>query len=1766
MIYRELDIYFNKMASIKTYGYNEDSGKINLKGDGITNITQCLPYLELLNIEDVYEEQESDLYIMKIRDRYRDWMRKNLYSARPETENKENYGEKKARDLFMEEKKKVFEEIDKIRVLLSHNQTDFSNSITKIRSYFSTMEIHLTSFKLDEDSKNDFPQELFTKWFEYLREDFFCFHENNLTDKKFLNNYLDHKTFQSEYLVFIQYYIKKLELFLRILVTVGFSYATEGKISKSDYKTFDFDGIILRDKLLKLLECSFNNTSEFSVYNASLQKDLTGMILSYGQSRIIEKDSYDQKLKKINEEARKERSEAVADNKILRDKGIGKDETDALYKRKAAQIKENELLKISAVSKSKINFYKYAIPTLRILHEINSLIELLKKNGEILCKKFTHMYGGKLSEEPVTNQENFNIEENPVFEEFMKISFKDLKELNTYSKYSDDESNYWDLFFRSMVRNSKEENFIEKRKLVERKEKYVRISRSYFSNIVKGSEYISDEDYKTMFMGEKRYLEEIFSELHKIGNLFPSDFYKDDVPGMITSKMNFLLNEGEYFSDLPDKAKIIQYFSPSTFQSFDKDLENKAKEFNLLYINRNDPFQDLPQKEKIMKNTSVRKEINPKNPTPELINILNQLDSVIVRVPHFYTKTPNYDDNLSDNDPHNYSLTLSGASRDNYSQGAFFIKKNKKLEFVDTRDGDYGFVDINYNNSKKDSFSKKRGLDDITFISYFNFLGILKAPNYLLETNVTKNNGKYKVAIQKIDGSGDYSTPSPKNNLREILNHCHEYRERRYGNLYCIFYQLISGSYILKATDGKKFYSLDENSSLNTYVLEALRFVAEISKLDIRFKVGEITIDEKTTKLRTTRQKDDKLSVHTPNYFSCVSVLKPDDIFFDKDTPYPYDVKIIATNISTYYQQGIYKLHHKQIVKNDKDPIAYEEIKKREDLADVIPPRSTYSDRIWVKDFYLSDEMEGSRSLNLRSVEIHDSPNYADLKSNRPSGSLVVYSTQQDKIINILASKNLNIYEVAKIISTGGNISWAGHTVSINNASVDYFMKHVGNRHLYEILNNKRNVKFQEEMGVIKKQLSNILRSVANTIYCKMKTSHRSNTNRKIKTCYDFYIALNRPFEEFKFLRTKNREVPIDSSSSFVFPEEKNYGGNETFENENKKYGARGVNNQGEEKPEMNFFFTGRTDEQGISTELTYEKLIIGSAVLSKGAENFKNISFKGYDDILSKDKYRQFSRLIETNKTFTSFVEDRKINATISFEIISENTKKSWKGFVLRKIGSNVSFELSESLKNTFQFNDLAKKVLETIKDDLAEILNNANKFLNDHLNILKLFQTQLGEKINYNGKDENDVFKKFRKIREGYTGTPQEYQEKIRGIWQLYMKKIIYEKLFPNYENSVNVNENGKLVIEGFGQTREIAAITESLNSLSFDFEFVDDYIEKINKEIEEIDEIVAIYNDFSGGNYSPEIQNLISFQKPSRDFTNSLNEIYIYVPVREVTIKSFDKIRRNLTLDDVEFEKYDTLLDIILNSSETKLPSIGTIENEMKKNKNSTQKPPVGNELKLFLFIMIKTGSSNTAYDMTGLNVGQIEELIGNYKNRNNNSGKISTEVRKIKTDMKISYNKKKFDEGKGVLEITDEITNLVYTFPEKTFVFKKLVNMIEEQTVDPTYLNHVGILDSTYLTILESKLYSEGQRGKLISTLNKMYKKEQLEMDLGDYLHNVLSEYNLDLAQPDVIRELYTFFQITATNSSAYTAAPVFEKPSRNKNEAFIITRDFIEFDN
>ena len=165
--------------------------------------------------------------------------------------------------------------------------------------------------------------------------------------------------------------------------------------------------------------------------------------------------------------------------------------------------------------------------------------------------------------------------------------------------------------------------------------------------------------------------------------------------------------------------------------------------------------------------------------------------------------------------------------------------------------------------------------------------------------------------------------------------------------------------YFPVATDGKKIFSMGEESDLDVYTKCALNFAFEMSKVTTNFDLQDI-ININNNQV-TTKQGLDKKTFHSKNFFACISVLKPDDIFFNKKSKFPYDVSILSWNLPYVAQKGgIPYLYHKQEVKVSKD--TYSSDNNSND-------RVTHDNRIWITDFSLATDDERKKSIEENIVE-----------------------------------------------------------------------------------------------------------------------------------------------------------------------------------------------------------------------------------------------------------------------------------------------------------------------------------------------------------------------------------------------------------------------------------------------------------------------------------------------------------------------------------------------------------------------------------------------------------------------------------------------------------------------------------------------------------------------------------------------------------------------------------------------------------------------------
>lgn len=1156
------------MSSIRTYGYNKEMRRSGQKTDRAINISDYHPYLDFNIIRSKEDDFPTELYLVRIKEKYDTWMRKNLFSGF-KIDKRSTLTSKKIKLFDDSEKTRTIGKLERVITGIKKLRSDFDDSSNFFKTIFAKIETILddgdfTFYKMEKNEKQvAYPipsqlQNLFHTLLKSLEEDFESFHYSS-----HVNDFKDFTTFNVDYLLFFIFFSRKIDFVLQIIFELTRKYEMPMNQTLQQISAY---GSFLSD----LEKIQSNDKVDVSFIQEFFVKNLNGKI-----NVLI--DILKKQITSTIDDA-PEFYPGTGDKPVPRT-------TVVKYSVKIKdEEKKSTLLSIYAALENSKNYNRIFL----IVEELKLLLDRMKKNSASLFVNFSESLGGILSraegiKELETCQEIFDEDS----DENNNIEILRRK----FATRFQDKSPLRELFFK-LTDDSQEDKL--KQKNISKFSFMVKSRIFFFRCLTRQDEDKNFYDLMDFFGGRSK---SFFGNLQGIPEF--ENLFDDDAFVFFDEKKNKYL----YLVNIPAEADIADVVGTGDICP-DPDLKNSCEKFGLEYVGNNNPFRNLPRNLNISRQLVV-KNINPESPAPEFVGDLNRLDSMIVSSPEPTKLNFEVKSSIS----HDYCLTVRNFNE--YTSGAFYKITDNTLDFVDNVAGEYGIVKIEYNPARKNEYLKRNSnLENIIFVPYFDFVGFLKTPNYLLETKVTKNYGKFNFNFSKIDGS-DNSVPSKDNSPSEIFAHCHEFRERRRGNVYCIIYKHIGEKYIPCVTNGKFLYSLEKNSALDCYTREALQFVFDISKLDTRFKSMEIKRN-KDGFYRSRQNGEPLRSVHSPNFFLLASVLKPDDLFYSKNSIFPYDVKILATNISLFYQVGIHELHHKRITENSKPE---EHVNG-----------NIYPERFWAKHFHISGENEPSRGLNLNSIEVHDSD---DSDKTFASGSLAIYTTKDQKIVEILTSGTLNIHDVAEKILRHKKVSWAGHTVEINPSVIKYFTEHAGNQYLNEILKNEKNIP-----DIDPGKLSEIFRNLSNTIFSKMKAYHPSNQTKpsEITPCYDFFTALNRPLIETKFVKTEKKEIFIDHKT-LVIELPRPILSKEIFENEP----STQYTSDDAEQVKRKFYLKGKTTEAGIGKNIELKEIVIGSLVVNNAKE-------KKIFDIYRNSRTEKYSQNIDFFDEIKT-IEDLKVS-----------------------------------------------------------------------------------------------------------------------------------------------------------------------------------------------------------------------------------------------------------------------------------------------------------------------------------------------------------------------------------------------------------------------------------------------------------------------------------------------------------------------------------------
>jgi len=1345
------------MATIKTTGYNNDEKK----NSGGNEILDALEYLEFIRIDKGDTNIKGEFFTIKIEEKAEKKIRRNLFPV-PMDDN-ESAQESRLKNQENEDKEKYISEYNAHSEIFINIQKEFEKKPSSINSNFSAIEKLFSSLETIENYKEIFSSLIEEFWFYNPYEN------KNRGDIETFNNYENHKTFDFSYMSFVEIFIKKLEMFskhllIHCLEKFLFIRMPDDKEAKNFVFTFlEIPAFpFFSHNFMKVLEKAYQEKGSVEFFHnlktmrnelPSIKSSLLNLKeTSFGGETM---SSFETSLSKFIH-----RKLGLTESS---EKATGLKDLIKLYFPKDEKL-VSELSKFySSIGikdkKEKVSGAKNLSLVIEILIEIVELVDNLNFVGKILFRKFSAENSGELMDGVKEKELNKYLE-------YLKVSPSKRGSFTSLDESS--EIKNWKRITSDLDEKQIEEVISQQEKLI----KYKKI----LKNILISGNYDKTIEIFTCMQTNSLYKK-----------IFIDDFEINDFNFDGNSNHMLIRFISDKYSKLIEKASI----GKEGIEQYVTKINSSRFDFPYFDFNGN-PFEEI-----IQINYVKKKDFS------QIVPMLNNLNEMVVKSADKLTIIDTFDQEIiSDEEFYDYHMSINEKKAREYEHGAFFYEKEeegvKKLIFIDSGDSRYKKIKISKKQINQVIYSRKNKKPNMIFIKSFDFVGLLQTPNFLLETQVVQKGNSYSVNFKKI-GDSNLSVPSTDNrNLRKILNHCTDYRERRYGKVFCVFYNYIDTEKVNKienigrnaktiygenrkriyfpvATDGKKIFSMGEESDLDVYTKCALNFAFEMSKVTTNFDLQDI-ININNNQV-TTKQGLDKKTFHSKNFFACISVLKPDDIFFNKKSKFPYDVSILSWNLPYVAQKGgIPYLYHKQEVKVSKD--TYSSDNNSND-------RVTHDNRIWITDFSLATDDERKKS-----IEVYDA-HEGNLEN---TGSHTIYCKKEHKIVEILARKALNIYSVIDILSTYKSLDWDENSVNLTQEEKSYFLKAVGNNYLNSLVNYKDNNK--HDLQKIKKDLNILFQILANTIYAKMVTNHPSNnipTDEK-ELCYDFFVCLNRDHEqkilEVNKLETKN----MDSLGEVLtFPEKKGKDIQQIFED------SKGIKKT-VDNLDILFYFSGKPK---ISENDEFKKIKIGHVNPANGLfqslhESFKNNRYKDFYNIVKEFSAKNILTLSDT-----------KISTKVNFDIIPTNTKEKvpWAKFSFEITDGKIELEKKseefiqnhEMYQKLNNYIDMINENNYNLPKELEDVIifENNNfilkkpvKIFNKEIkNICKIAEIIKKEKINDDDSDEEffDVSKKRIEYSENFNALIKEFKN-IEDVLDSISQRDT--NIFAHGSKKININ----------------------------------------------------------------------------------------------------------------------------------------------------------------------------------------------------------------------------------------------------------------------------------------------------------------------------------------------------------------------------------------
>lgn len=504
-----------------------------------------------------------------------------------------------------------------------------------------------------------------------------------------------------------------------------------------------------------------------------------------------------------------------------------------------------------------------------------------------------------------------------------------------------------------------------------------------------------------------------------------------------------------------------------------------------------------------------------------------------------------------------YDYEIIIGTSDDFTGHALYRERNGYYTIVDTFKSHNQKIVVRESKAKNPTefYKRDESIPDLYIFSKFNFVSLLNDNKYYFETFLSKKGPKISgINFSPYGNTGNSIPPrgnGPRETMEEILFHSYDYRERRHGKMYAVTYENSSGVDLV-AFDKDKKYNLTKRSKneeyLDEYTREALLYAANITKINTSLEVKG-------------RDGNREKSIHSNNFFITVSVVRPNEYFYEVRTDIPYDIKICATNIYPYLP--IINLHHKHITHSREAPNN---------------TRVIFRDPVWMQKFATPNESEG----------VYNSVEVQDYGKSRNTGATLVYSTPKQFVLDILsADGKFSVEDFADKLNRQ-NYTWNGYSVR----PMGHAKSIVGD---YDSRYLSALVSGATPRNVDPVSLNKILKSVSATIFNKLM--HYFFSGEKF---IDFSFIMNQPkHNRHDFMREK-----IEVS--------KNYSDNDTLrdyvdiQGESKQFMFSNIKKESSSKPVR--IYVGTVDSNKNVTIDPYLEDVYRDIVKMKNVTQFDNL------------------------------------------------------------------------------------------------------------------------------------------------------------------------------------------------------------------------------------------------------------------------------------------------------------------------------------------------------------------------------------------------------------------------------------------------------------------------------------------------------------------------------------------------------------------------------